>query len=541
MSRLALPTSKLANFPFRLLPHFHFSAEEMEKTLLWENQFQNETELPTVELDAGELGELSKESVSVQSSPVSSLGDYVLIIQPSTILHPSALFIIKKQLKISSADLVYWDECEYSPSANQLTRYHRKGRPSFLSLLGRNVAGYSAVIKKTLWNKLQSRAGGGYERIWETCLNIPVGKMAHIPLSLSSLAPLENMPDRFKEVTESILNRLSENSVEATTISIEQSEYGQKIYVELKEEETSLGVVIPFKNQADVTLTCLRALSKQKNSSSLQVRLINNGSELDERKKIESLLPSFKFKSAEIIDDHKYFNFARLNNSGIRSLLAAGCQAVVLINNDVEIASEKHLLQLQAWSRLEGVGLVGGTLYYPSGVIQSAGINFSQVRPANVSGLHMHADKIREVDGLCFALVLITKDALLAVGGGLDEFSCPNGYGDALFSRAAKDKGFASLHVPWLKATHHESVSRGVRPEELELLELVQGGVSISDLWSDLEAEQQPMVIPLGPTASAFQAVVRQVSASRKLLLTAEAVCKPIVKVGKAIRKQLPL
>ena len=53
------------------------------------------------------------------------------------------------------------------------------------------------------------------------------------------------------------------------------------------------------------------------------------------------------------------------------------------------------------------------------------------------------------------------------------------------------------LATPFAVATHHESLSRGRKPEDLELLEMVDGGVFIADLYEDFSVERQPRVIPL--------------------------------------------
>jgi len=532
MLRIELPRSALASFPFRLLPHFHITSEDLEKTLDWELQFQNKLKLPSIADATIERTFLSKESLNVQSCPVDKVGEYLLVTEANTILHPSCLFILKKQLRKTKCNLVYWDECSYDLNNQTLVSYFRKGQPSNLSFLGRNVIGSSAVVSKELWEKFANSQLSLAENIWR--ISLESNSALHIPLSLSAIDAKNEQA--YKEISLSIGLKLA--SVTVQTVTMRDGKFGSKPEIKLSPINEPIGIVIPFKNEAQRTLSGIASIAKQSGSDSFHLRIISNNSTPEERAKVEAALITTPFKSSAIIDDLEYFNYARLNNRGIQELLEIGCRDLVLMNNDVMLKTGDFLLQAQAWSRLSNVGLVGGTLFYPSGSVQSAGINFSQVRPANVSGDNMHADKLREVDGLCFAAVLIRDTAMNALGGALDEIECPNGYGDTLFCQKAREKGFLSLHVPWLEATHYESASRGVRPEELELLELVQNGLRISDLWSDLEAERQPMVIPLGPTSGAFQAVVRQVSSSRRLLAIAEALCKPIVRIGKALRQK---
>ncbi len=538
MPRLPLPESKLARFPFRLLPHFEFAAEELEKTLVWENAFQAEATFPRIELVQSELSELAQESLLVQSSPLSASGEFVLLLPRETILHPSAIFIVQKQIRRGDLDLVYWDETEYVPGTPQsLIRYIRKGRPSALSALGRNMIGGVAVLRKTLWDEVKEESDQKDALLWQLSLRIPESRMLQIPLALSSSC--SSPKEQLQSVP--LMNEFAKVLPSGSEVSLVETSTGPRTEIRLSPCDRDIGVAIPFRNQSEITLVCLHGLAKQTNSTRLHIRLINNGSDAVEREVIASALKQFKFKSAEVIDDDRYFNYARLNNRALSELFRSESKSFVLMNNDVELQTKDALEQLDAWARLSGVGLVGGTLRYPGGGIQSAGINFSQVRPANVSQEHLHADKLREVDGICFALVLITKDTLAAMDGGLDELLCPNGYGDALFCHQARKLGFRSLIVPWIEATHYESASRGVRPEELELLELVQSGVTIADLWGDLEAERQPMTIPLIPHSSAFHAVVRKVSANRTMLRVAEAICKPVVHAGKVLKRYVSI
>ena len=168
MPRLPLPESKLARFPFRLLPHFEFAAEELEKTLVWENAFQAEATFPRIELVQSELSELAQESLLVQSSPLSASGEFVLLLPRETILHPSAIFIVQKQIRRGDLDLVYWDETEYVPGTPQsLIRYIRKGRPSALSALGRNMIGGVAVLRKTLWDEVKEESDQKDALLWQ--------------------------------------------------------------------------------------------------------------------------------------------------------------------------------------------------------------------------------------------------------------------------------------------------------------------------------------------------------------------------------------
>lgn len=537
--RVTLLESPLRDFPFRLLPHFQHKAEELERTLNWEAEFISELETPKVSVVTSDDNLLTKASVENQSA-FSKLAeekdaDFLLLLSKGTILHPSAVFILLKELKKCSAEIIYWDEIRYETGADgkpAIVEYSRKGEPGRLSILGRPLVGGAAIVKKSLVGPARDLS---IEYLWK--LSLSPASINHIPLALSfsSTPPLQLKDEEGMKVAISkALYPLSSKE-----ISFQQTTFGPRTQVQLSGNSESLGVIIPFKNQSEHTIKALRSLTSQTVASRLHLRLIDNGSSNTEIENIKNFLSKSPFADSKIVSDSGYFNYARLNNLGLQSLRETEVGSFVFMNNDVEISSPDVLEQLALWSKAGGVGLVGGTLRYPGGRIQSAGINFSQVRPANISGASLLCDALREVDGLTFALALVTREVIETLDG-LDEFDCPNGYGDVLFAEVARQHGFKSLHVPWLEAVHHESASRGRRPEELELLEMVRQGVPISDLWSDLQAARQPMYIPLGPSKSAFQSVVRKISNSPKLLSGAEAICRPLVSVGRAIKRVVP-
>jgi len=533
---LGLLDSPLREFPFRLLPHFQHPAEDLERTLLWEERSASSLRLRPIGIkitgeDRG-ASDLTRASVAIQSIPASEsreIGeepDYTLVVEAGTVLHPSALYILTKKIGETGAKLIYWDEALYRPSGGRLVGYERKARPSNISFAGRNVPGTSALVHRSLLEASPS--------LWRTSIRCGERDCVHVPLALSSR--LEDQQAKHEPPDADLLR---DRGLEIREITVRDTALGVRSRIELEPVEGELGVIIPFRDQSELTLKALASLSKQSVAPRLHVRLVDNNSAADERLKIEGALGNLPFATKLVISDQGYFNFARLNNVGFQSLPVEFIGAIVLMNNDVEISGATHLEQLLAWSHVPGAGLAGGTLTYPGGRVQSAGINFSQVRPMNVSTPAMLSDALREVDGLTFALVLIRTEVFESLGG-LDETHCPNGFGDALFCHEADKRGFRSLHIPWLEAVHHESASRGARPEELELLEMTEQGLPIADLWSDLSAQRQPMFIPLTHSSSAFHSIVRHVSASPRLLRIAEGISQPILKTGRVLRKILP-
>ncbi len=158
------------------------------------------------------------------------------------------------------------------------------------------------------------------------------------------------------------------------------------------------------------------------------------------------------------------FNFSRLVNRGAR--VASG-EVVVLLNNDVEAASDGWLRELLRPFGDPDIGIVGAVLEYPSGRIQHCGIGIRDGAP-----VHLHAGErwdaldagerhsLQEPLAVTAACMAVRTDLWRA----LDGMSTPlaTNYNDVDLCLRARRSGarVACVRIPGL--VHHESESRGV-------------------------------------------------------------------------------
>jgi GT2 family glycosyltransferase len=191
-----------------------------------------------------------------------------------------------------------------------------------------------------------------------------------------------------------------------------------------------------------------------------------------------------------VVDDG-YFNYARLNN---RAAALSDAPYILFLNNDVELTSVSAVQDLKSWCSRSDVGLVGAELRYPNGALQHCGISFTREGPANMTSLGCYPQALREVSGVSFACAIVKREVFTTLGG-LDEVSCPNGFGDALFSHRVQEMGLSILVNPAAKAVHHESATRGRMPEFVELFELAQAGVPLAEYWEEFHGSFQTTAI----------------------------------------------
>lgn len=477
--------SALRTCPFQLLPNVIHSAESLEKGLLWQESFIENLAMttPSFAIHLEEENELQLEALKVQSyqnfsysigKSLSTQADYLITLPKNILLHPQALFIFAKEIIKNSPELIYTNEVFLDQNLRKAKDFLRKQAPDVYTFLSWDYFGDCLVIKKEYAKYCQS-----LEQVKENSLTNEI-KTSFVPLG--------------------VVHKIADyhSIIKARP---KQNDPGGKIQI-----------IVPFKDQATTTINCLKSLLGQTCSASLEIYLANNNSSEDELAKVAEFVKDFE--EIKLIDVDSYFNYALINN---RAAKESDSPYILFLNNDVELKNVDALSELRSLCALEDVAVVGGKLLYPDGSVQHAGINFLPVRPANMRGEEFFSHIVRETNAVTFAMAMVKRKAFDEVGG-LDEFFCPNGFGDALFCNELKKIGWRVLFTPYAVATHFESKSRGAQPEEIEWLEMVRMGLPIPDFYADFVAENQPMRIELGG--------VRQ----NKLARTAKRVLRKVLK-----------
>ena len=160
------------------------------------------------------------------------------------------------------------------------------------------------------------------------------------------------------------------------------------------------------------------------------------------------------------------FNFAKMCNRGAR--LARG-DAILFLNNDIEIIEPDWLGEMVECLAFEGTGIVGARLLYPDDRIQHAGV----IVGLGAAAGHWYVnDKIDEpgpmgrlavrqtLSAVTGACMLVTRACFTATGG-FDEDAFPIAYNDVDFCLRARSLGYRTVWTPFATLYHHESASRG--------------------------------------------------------------------------------
>jgi GT2 family glycosyltransferase len=159
------------------------------------------------------------------------------------------------------------------------------------------------------------------------------------------------------------------------------------------------------------------------------------------------------------------FNFSAKVNMGVRESRG---DVVVLLNDEVEVLSERWLDQLVAIAQQPDVGAVGAKLLFEDGTIQHAGHAFTGGQILHVGagepdgpgefGMNL-VD--REVSGVTAACLAQRREVWTRLGG-LDE-ALPNNFNDVDYCQRIRAKGYRIVQANSVILHHFESRTRQPR------------------------------------------------------------------------------
>lgn len=222
-------------------------------------------------------------------------------------------------------------------------------------------------------------------------------------------------------------------------------------------------VVVPFKNEREITLKCAEAIRRQTHGS-LDVVFADNCST------DAGIAEDLRLKGHRVIRVEEAFNFSRINNLAVAAGLMEKHKAILFLNNDV-ILDPDCVEEMLRWCLVDKVGAVGAQLRYPNGRLQHGGISIDSNAPADKIAWS-HVDHQQPLGELGFAGVLgvqlavtgaclMTRPDVFKRIGGFDEIWYPIAFSDTDLCRRIRKEGYSVMYSPWARGVHFESLSRG--------------------------------------------------------------------------------
>jgi len=275
------------------------------------------------------------------------------------------------------------------------------------------------------------------------------------------------------------------------------------------QEEPSVTVIIPFREQLDRTRRCLESLLNVTSYKNLQIILVDNWS--ISREAALFTAKAQKHDRVRVIRVEEPFNYSRLNNI---ACLQSNSEFFVFMNNDVFVEQPNWLRMLVDEALADkAVGAVGAKLVYPDRTMQHGGVILG------VGGVGDHANRGRAIDdafymgrGLCTqelsavtgALMLCRADAFQEVKG-FDEADLSVAFNDVDLCLKLRRAGFKVIYCADVVAEHHESASRGDDMNDVHLGRFLYEEQVMMTRWEP-EIQNDPFYNPnFSKTGGLFQ------------------------------------
>jgi GT2 family glycosyltransferase len=400
-------------------------------------------------------------------------GEFIALVDNDDILDKDALYEVVNVLNKDKYDFIYTDE-------DKINLYGKRCEPNFKpdfspdTLLSLNYICHLSVIRK----KLVEEVGGfeiGLEGAQDHDLFLKISektdKIYHISKILyhwrmaksSTAMTISNKSyatDKSKIAIENALKRRNiKGHVEKDSISL----WYRVVYE--YDKEPLVSIIIPTKDYAETTETCLKSVYEKTEYKNFEVLLVNNNSE---EKETFELFDKYKKEhdNFKVIDANFEFNYSKINNLAIEQ---AKGEYIVLLNNDTEIITPNWLNIMVGYAMQPHIGAVGAKLLYPDETVQHAGVILGL---GGVAG-HAYIGSKREDCGIygrlrvpydygavTAACLVVSKKKFLEVGGLEEELKVA--YNDVDFNIKLLKAGYYNVCTPQVEAFHFESKSRGL-------------------------------------------------------------------------------
>ncbi|GJL81930.1 MAG: hypothetical protein DHS20C01_15640 [marine bacterium B5-7] len=404
-------------------------------------------------------------------------GDYIAFLDHDDLIDVDALYHVCVGVNQLDPDVIYTDEDYIDDSGH---RFRPNFKPDFSPdlLLSHNYITHLLVVKRILIDEV-----GGFDPAYDGAqdydfvirLSEIAGSILHIPKVLyhwrqsnhSSSTHVAAKP-YVQERTRALLKSATERrGIEADILNANLPHF---FYTRRRFSGTpSVSIIVPFRDEPTLLETCLNNVLKKSTYNEYEIIGVNNQSE---SALTFELMEAYRANPrVRFIDYDQPFNFSTIINRGAAE---ARGEYLVFLNNDIEIITWQWIEELLCQAAQQGIGVVGGKLFYPDNTVQHAGIvvgidgyaGHTHKRIAcHAQGYGNRLQLVSNVSAVTGAFMMVGRELFHSVGG-FDEVEFPVACNDVDFCLRVMDAGYWNVFTPYAQAYHLESASRGYEMTE---------------------------------------------------------------------------
>lgn len=236
----------------------------------------------------------------------------------------------------------------------------------------------------------------------------------------------------------------------------------------VQHDNLSLSVIIPSKDHSDILIRCLESLKVKAGFNHFkehEIIIIDNGSYLTERQKLEEYFAGVSELNVRYIYEPAEFNYAAMCNRGAQE---SSGDLLLFMNDDIEAVSDSLACKMAMYAASDSVGAVGAKLLYPNGnIIQHIGVTSLSCGPTHKLATYDDGNTYyfgvnrftRNYLALTGACLMVEREKYFQVKGFHDKMTVS--YNDVDLCANLSENGLFNVVLNDVVLTHYESLSRG--------------------------------------------------------------------------------
>lgn len=399
-------------------------------------------------------------------------GEFIALCDCDDLYAPNALYEMAKKLNENKDyDFIYSDEDKISEDGKVRRDPFFKPDWSPETFMSYMYTCHLSVYRKSLLEKLGGlRVGFEGSQDYDLVLRVMevTGNIGHVPKILyhwrmrkESTANALTAKPYVMEATK----KAKHEALERRGLSGELKylpEVGQFRVTYKPQGNPKVSIVILSKDNYDVLKMCITSLFDKTEYKNFEVIVVDNGSNEQNKAKIEALLKEYNCK---YIYRPMTFNFSAMCNIGAGE---ASGEYVLFMNDDIEVTDGSWLEIMTGQAMVPYTGAVGCKLYYPgTNRLQHAGVLNLPIGPGHcLYGSEDHLNYYYGRNILDYNFTAVTGACLMVSMkkfneiGGFDE-ELPVAYNDVSLCFSLVEAGYYNVLRNDVSLVHHESISRG--------------------------------------------------------------------------------